>query len=55
MMGHKIKLKNSLEEDAIRGRKQVCYTFNNHKLVKFVKRTINKRIRKTAKQELKYV
>ena len=55
MMGHRVKLKTSLEEDAIFGRKQVCYTFNNYKLVKFVKRTINKRIRKAAKQELRYV
>jgi len=42
---------NALEQDAIYSRKIHCYLVNNHKLVKFVKRAINKRARKKAKNE----
>lgn len=45
----KEKLINGLEQDAIRARHTLCYTHNNNKLVKWVKRQIGKRRRRKAK------
>lgn len=43
-------LKSGLEQDAIYARKIYCYTKNRPNIVKFVKRRINKRIRKEGKK-----
>lgn len=44
------KLINGLEQDAIKARHICCYTDNNNKLVKFVKRQIGKRRRKLGEK-----
>ena len=54
MMGHKDKLKNGDEVDAILARHVYCYLKNRPKNVKRVKRAINKRLRKGAKDETVY-
>jgi hypothetical protein len=41
-----------MENDVVYARKVYCYTQNNHSLVKWVKRQLNKRFRRTAKQEI---
>lgn len=43
-------LKKGIEQDAIYARKIYCYTRNRPNVVKFVKRRINKRIRKQCKK-----
>jgi len=52
MMGRKQKLLTGLEEDVVYGRGLYCYLVNNHKIVKFAKRQMNKRMRKEAKERL---
>jgi hypothetical protein len=51
-MGHHDKMINGLEVDAILARKLYCYLQNNSSLVKFAKRSINKRSRSKAKNEI---
>lgn len=46
----KQKLKSGLEYDVIYGRDVYCYLINHPKIVKFVKRQLNKRIRKEGKR-----
>jgi len=52
MMGHKSKLANGLEVDAILARRIYCYLQNNTKLIRYVKRCISKRNRAGAKLEI---
>lgn len=42
-------LKSGLENDVIYGRKWYKYLKNNNKLVKYVKKALNKRLRKDGK------
>lgn len=44
---------NGLEQDVIYARNIYCYTANNPSLVKWVKRKMNKRFRRKAKDSLK--
>lgn len=43
---------NGIEQDVTYARKILCVLKNNSKLVKFVKRQMNKRFRKSWKQQL---
>ena len=43
-------LKNGMEQDAIYARKIYCYTKNRPNIVKFAKRSINRRIRRQGKK-----
>jgi hypothetical protein len=52
MMGHKDKLKTGMEVDVIYARKWYCYLINNTKLIRFVKKSINRRNRRKSKLEL---
>ncbi len=45
--------KNGLEYDVIYGKGIYCYLHNNPSIVKFVKRKMNKRFRRKAKDSLK--
>jgi hypothetical protein len=44
---------NGIEQDVIYARKILCILKNNTKLVKFIKQKMNKRFRKSWRQELK--
>ena len=50
MYGRKEYPKNGLEQDVTYYRKLYCYIKNNNKLVKWAKRSINKRFRKKGKE-----
>jgi len=52
MMGHKEKLKSGLEFDVIFEKHILCYLKNRPGVVRFAKRSMNKRIRQKAKIEL---
>jgi hypothetical protein len=49
-MGHKERLKTSLEEDVVYARDIYCFPKNNPSLIKFVKRAIAKRSRAKGKK-----
>ncbi len=48
----KLPLKSGLEQDVVYARKIYCYLSNRPKIVKFVKRLINKRRRYWIKKNL---
>jgi len=52
MMGHKDKLKSGMEFDVIFARKIYCYLKNNYKLIKYVKKSINRRNRQNSRLEI---
>jgi hypothetical protein len=52
MMGRKQQLKDGLEYDVVFGRGVYCYLVNHHNIVKWVKRKMNKRLRRKYKKEL---
>lgn len=53
MMGHREKLKNGLEFDIIFERHILCYLKNIPGIVRFGKRSMNRRTRKQAKKEIR--
>ena len=48
----KRKLKDAFEYDLIYGKHVYCYLHNNNKLVKWIKRKMNKRYRKEGRKEI---
>lgn len=52
MMGHKEKLKSGLELDVIYQKQILCYLKNYPGIVRYVKRSMNKRTRQKAKKDL---
>lgn len=55
MMGHRDKLKTGMEYDVIFARKMYCYLQNIPSLVRYVKRSINKRTRAESKEQVKKI
>lgn len=51
-MGHREKLKSGDEVDAILARHVYCYLKNRPRLVKLIKRALNKRIRRQSKPQV---
>lgn len=51
-MGHKEKLKSGLELDVIYQKHILCYLKNYPGIVRYVKRSMNKRTRQKAKKDL---
>ena len=44
---------NGLEQDVIYGRSRYCFLKNNNKIIKWVKRHMNKRFRQKEKEKIK--
>ena len=51
MMGHKEPLKKGYEYDLIYAKKHYCYLQNNNKQVRFIKRSMRKRLRNNQNHE----